>query len=153
MNVVHLYLDNLWCQWRGGGEGWIQIWPLLTLPRVTMRAWGSGSWTERRGALTLYLGPFFQDNYKISRWIKNLFIFLISLFWGPRNSSFPSLAFCWLHHNPFQRTMAGGREVNFPLNENDCTHLNNALRSLLPGGKIVPKCFLILIYFWSTYIY
>lgn len=26
--------------------------------------------------------------------------------------------------------MADGRKVNFPLNENDCTHLNDALRPI-----------------------
>lgn len=37
--------------------------------------------------------------------------------------------------------MAGGRKVNFPLNENECTHLNNALGSLLLGEKNCTKMF------------
>lgn len=37
--------------------------------------------------------------------------------------------------------MAGGRKVNFPLNENDCTHLNNALRHVTAKRKNCAKMF------------
>lgn len=37
--------------------------------------------------------------------------------------------------------MAGGSKVNFPLNENDCTHLNNALRSVTARRKNCAKMF------------
>lgn len=37
--------------------------------------------------------------------------------------------------------MAGERNANFPLNENDCTHLNNAVRSVTARRKNCAKMF------------